>query len=151
MGDGVLNSHFDLSKHKQLLLYPSRLSEGGLLSAARQRILLHRNRHKMDVIAHQTIVPPANGVALAILTQQLQVDYTVLLSMENGSSPVASLRHVMRQSDRNHTCDSRHWNGGGLSPDLLSEMSRMSAPSRVSLCFDKSKRELSAPSPVPLS
>ena len=79
LGDGALNSHFDLSKHKQLLLYPSRLSEGGLLSAARQRILLYRNRHKMDMIAHQTRVPPANGVALAILTQQLQVDHTVLL------------------------------------------------------------------------
>ena len=77
--DGALNSRFDLSKHKQLLLYPSRLSEGGLLTAARQCILLHRNSYEMDMIAHQTIAPPANGVALAVLAQQLQVDPMVLL------------------------------------------------------------------------
>jgi hypothetical protein len=32
-----------------------------------KRILLRRNCHKMNMIAHQTITPPANGVALAIL------------------------------------------------------------------------------------
>jgi hypothetical protein len=49
--------------------------------------------------------------------------------MENGSSPVAPLRCVMRHSHRNHTCDSPHWNAGGLPLGLLSEISRISAPS----------------------
>jgi len=81
------------------------------------------------------IAPPLHGAAFAILTQQMQVDHTVLLGMEDGSSPVASLCHVMRQSDHNHTCDSRQRNGGGLPLDLLPEMSRMSAPSLVSSLF----------------
>jgi hypothetical protein len=49
--------------------------------------------------------------------------------MENGSPPIASLCHVMRQSHRNHTRDSTHRNGCGLLPDLLSEFNKMSAPS----------------------
>jgi hypothetical protein len=49
--------------------------------------------------------------------------------MENDSPPIASLCHVMRQSHRNHTRDSTHQNGCGLLPDLLSGISKMSAPS----------------------
>jgi hypothetical protein len=74
----------------------------------------------MNMIAHQTMAPPANGVALAILAQQLQVNGTVFLWVENGSTPVPPLSNVMRQSHGNHTRDSPHRNGGGLLPDLLS-------------------------------
>ena len=54
------------------------------------------------MIAHQTIAPPTNGVALAILAQQLQVNRTFCLRMENDSPAIAPLYHMMRQSYRNH-------------------------------------------------
>jgi len=99
----------------------------GMRSAqgVRQRILLHRNCYEMDMIAHQAIAPPAHGVPLPVFAQQLQV----FVGMENDSPPIASLCHVMRQSHRNHTRDSTHRNGCGLLPDLLSGISKMSAPS----------------------
>jgi len=67
----------------------------------RQRILLHRNCYEMDMIAHQAIAPPAHGVPLPVFAQQLQVNRTIFVGMENGSPPIASLCHVMRQSHAN--------------------------------------------------
>jgi hypothetical protein len=55
----------------------------------------------MDMIAHQAIAPPAHGVPLPVFAQQLQVNRTIFVGMENGSPPIASLCHVMRQSHAN--------------------------------------------------
>jgi hypothetical protein len=43
----------------------------------------------MDVIGHQTITPPAHAIALALFPEQLQVNLSILVGIENGSPAIA--------------------------------------------------------------
>jgi hypothetical protein len=60
----------------------------------------------MDVIGHQTITQPAHVIAYALFPEQLQVNLSILVGIENGSPAIAPLCHMMRQTYRNHTRDS---------------------------------------------
>jgi hypothetical protein len=87
-----------------------------------ERILLPRNCHEVDVIGHQTITPPAHPIALAIFPEQLQVNLSILVGIENGSPAIAPLCHMMRQTYRNHTRDSSHPYACELPPDCSQKL-----------------------------
>jgi len=73
-----------------------------------QGAIFHRNRTKMDMIAHETVGPYRKGISPAVLLQPLQILKIILIVFEDSLTVVATLCSMMEKPDRNSSGYSRH-------------------------------------------
>jgi hypothetical protein len=62
----------------------------------------------MDMIAHQAPGPDQKAIPVGSFAQEIEVDGTVGIAVEDGHPAIASLRHMVRQASDYCTSDSGH-------------------------------------------
>ena len=67
-----------------------------------------RNDHKVNMVRHQTITNQGNTMLFKILFQQVQIDLTVCLVVQDVPPGIAALGHVMRHIHCYHARKSCH-------------------------------------------
>jgi len=73
-----------------------------------QRVLLFRNRDRMNMIGHQTIPPDVHAVLPAPVAHQLDVTPVVIVRKKGLLPAVAAPGHVMRIMRHDDPGDSGH-------------------------------------------
>ncbi len=80
----------------------------GVTDGLRQRRTRPRHGQQMDVVGHQTPSPYVKLVFRGVFREQIQVDAAVFCVVEYDLTRIAALRDVVRNTRRDHSCDSRH-------------------------------------------
>jgi hypothetical protein len=62
----------------------------------------------MDVVWHQTIGPHLDTGLAGLLGQQIAVDFVIAVLEEDRLSPIATLRHGVRQAGEDHSGETSH-------------------------------------------
>jgi hypothetical protein len=58
-----------------------------------------RNDHQVNMVGHQTIAKQRNTMLFKVLPQQVQIDLSVRLAVQDVPSGIAALGHVVRNID----------------------------------------------------
>jgi hypothetical protein len=67
-----------------------------------------RYGHQMDVIAHQAPGPDQESLLIGSFAEEIEVDGTVGIAVEDGHPAIASLHHMVRHAGDYYTRDSGH-------------------------------------------
>jgi hypothetical protein len=80
----------------------------GLLQCLCQTIDFVRNRDQVDMVRHEAVSNEGDAVEDDVLVQQLEVDCSIGVAVQDEAKTVPTLRHMVWHVNGNHTSESSH-------------------------------------------
>ena len=78
----------------------------GLLQCLCQTIDFVRNRDQVDMVRHEAISNEGDAVEDDVLAQQIEVDCSIGVALQDEATPIPTLRHMVWYVNGNHTSES---------------------------------------------
>ena len=73
-----------------------------------QTIDFVRNRDQVDMVRHEAISNEGDAVEDDVLAQQIEVDCSIGVALQDEATPIPTLRHMVWYVNGNHTSKSSH-------------------------------------------